>query len=96
LLGGALPDSVNELIRGIDANVRRDKQFFELIPDLCADSSAVEEGHGSAEPGIVGTLEGFLKDIDGSTSVISIRYSFFIFFRRTGFMMKLIRFYSFL
>ena len=63
-LGGPLLYAANELCRGADADIGRDKQLFKLVPDSIVNGAAVEKAHSPAEPGIVGVFEGFLEDIN--------------------------------
>ena len=67
-LGGTLFNGIDKPGGSSNTDVGGDKQLFKLFPDLFADNGAVEEGHGSAEPGIAGALQGFLKNANGQTS----------------------------
>ncbi len=58
---GALLDRIDELGRGSDADIRRDKHLFEFGPGFFPDFLAVEDSHGFAEPRISGTFEDFLE-----------------------------------
>jgi len=47
-------------VRGGDAGVGADEEFFELLPDLVIDLASIEEARDVAEPALAGAFERLL------------------------------------